>query len=170
MAMAPGRVGQAGLLVGLALGGAVAASYSNVVLLPVFAVFMACRAFRCVAPAPASSVSRAGQAGIALAALIAGLAPWAIGLSIYNVARFGAPTQTGLSLLEWSAPYFSWPAALMRMYGLLLSPYRGLIFYNPIVLVGAAGLVGVAWMQPHRRAPVFAAATGTLVYLLFFSF
>jgi len=170
MAMAPGRVGRAGLAVGLALGGAVAASYSNAVLLPMFAVLLAYRALRSVAIGAVSSISRAGQAGIALGGLIAGLLPWVIGLSIYNAARFGAPTQTGLSLLEWSAPYFSWPAALTRMYALLLSPYRGLLFYNPIVLLAVAGLVGAPWMQPRRRAPVFAAAAGTLIYLVFFSF
>jgi len=86
--------------------------------------------------------------------------------------RFASPLNTGLSLLEWSLPYFTPQTALIRMYGLLVSPYRGFILYNPILL-----LLPLAWVAARsdaaRYAPVrlalVLAIIGTAAYVLFFS-
>ncbi len=152
------------VVAGLAFGGAIAASYANAALLPGFVLLVVLRHRRRVWPS--------------LAGFAAGVVPWLMGLALYNVVRFGTPTSTGLSLLDWSLPYFSPRAAIIRMYGLLLSPYRGFVFYNPIVLLLPAAWVVVAWMRRQSlfagghalaRLALVVAVAGTIAYLLFFS-
>ncbi|MCS6846289.1 MAG: hypothetical protein RMN52_01075 [Anaerolineae bacterium] len=158
------RVGAKGIAAGIAFGAAVAASYANLVLLP------------CLFATVCLFDRR--QASQRLAGFLLGVAPWLAGLAIYNFARFGDPLDTGLSLVEWSLPYFTPAAALVRAYGLLFSPYRGLIFYAPILL-----LLPLAWLLSRAagrrdaarigcasaRPALFMAATGTLAYVPFFS-
>ncbi len=150
---------------GLALGAAAAASYSNLVLLPGFVALIAIR-------------SRRAPVWRRLAWLVAGMMPWLIGLAVYNLVRFASPLNTGLALLAWSAPYFTPQAALVRIYGLLISPYRGFILYNPLLL-----LLPLAWIamriegrapRPTTRRPLIRlalllASSGTAAYALFFS-
>lgn len=149
---------------GLAFGGAIAASYSNAVLLPCFVALIVIR--------------RRGNFGQRSVLFLAGIAPWLVGLAIYNFLRFGSPTDTGLSLFEWSVPYFSPQAALVRMYGLWFSPYRSFILYNLILL-----LLPLAWITAriNRRnlwnernarflLALVTAISGTVAYLIFFSF
>jgi hypothetical protein len=150
---------------GLALGAAAAASYSNLVLLPSFIALIAIR-------------SRRALVWRRLAWLVAGMVPWLIGLAVYNLVRFASLLNTGLPLLAWSAPYFTPRAALVRIYGLLISPYRGFILYNPLLL-----LLPLAWIAvriEHRdlwptmryplvRLALLLAITGTAAYALFFS-
>ncbi|MFC1463229.1 MAG: hypothetical protein ACFLMY_00120 [Candidatus Brachytrichaceae bacterium NZ_4S206] len=159
------RLGAKGIVAGVAFGAAVAASYANLVLLPCF-----------FATALVFDRHRALQR---LAGFLGGVAPWFAGLAVYNVARFGDPLDTGLSLVEWSLPYFTPSAALVRAYGLLFSPYRGLVFYVPLLL-----LLPLAWLLSRiagrhdsaqegcdsNRPALFMAVTGTLAYVLFFSF
>ena len=159
------------LVAGLAMGGAVAASYSNAVLLPAFVALVISAAHRRPVEASLSPSSWArSSVPSALVWFGLGLAVWAMALAVYNVARFGAVTQTGMSLLEWSVPYFSVPAALVRFFGLVLSPYRGFLLYNPIILIAVAGLLFFRRFPHNPRAPVWVALAGTLSYLAFFSF
>ncbi|MCS7056172.1 MAG: hypothetical protein NZM18_08405 [Thermoflexales bacterium] len=159
------RPGAKAVLAGLAFGAAAAASYANLVLLPCYL-------------AMALWFDRR-QALRRWVGFLVGVVPWLAGLATYNFVRFGDPMVTGLALVEWSLPYFTPAAALIRAYGLLLSPYRGLLCYAPILL-----LLPLAWLRSRvvggRDAPegsrnaaspaLFVAATGTLAYVLFFSF
>lgn len=73
-------------------------------------------------------------------AIILPVLAWAIAIAWYNVARFGSPTDFGYSetALTLSMP--------VNVLGLLLSPGKGLIFYSPLVVLGALGIPAL-WRQ-----------------------
>ncbi len=69
--------------------------------------------------------------------LVAAILPvlaWGVAIGWYNVARFGSPTDFGYSdfALTLSMP--------LNVLGLIFSPGKGLIFYSPLVVLGALGL------------------------------
>jgi hypothetical protein len=69
----------------------------------------------------------------------------------YNWARFGSPLTTGYLPEEtFSTPFFE------GLYGLLLSPGRGLLWYNP--LLWAALLGWVPFFRKHRSEALLAGA------------
>jgi hypothetical protein len=82
------------------------------------------------------------------AAAAPGTAAWLA----YNHLRYGSPFVLGM----WT-PVFNHPL-LPGLYGLVLSPGRGLLIHAPLVLVAAAGARS-AW----RRAPLLVALAGTLL-------
>lgn len=59
---------------------------------------------------------------------------WGVAIGWYNVARFGSPTDFGYSdfALTLSMP--------LNVLGLIFSPGKGLIFYSPLVVLGALGV------------------------------
>ncbi len=67
------------------------------------------------------------------ASLGVALLPFALLLLGHNLLRFGSPWKLGYSNLE-SADPFGTPL-LSGLYGLLLSPNRGLLFHAPILLI-----------------------------------
>lgn len=95
------------------------------------------------------------RAVVFAAALALGLAPQAL----YNAARFGSPFSTGYAL--GAGEDFA-TAPWVGLAGLLLSPYRGVLWFVP--LVAACLLLGpLAW----RRSPaLMALAVGTAVTTL----
>jgi hypothetical protein len=153
-------------LAGLALGGAVAASYANAVVVPCMALLVAA----IVLPLPMTARRRVECAS----AFVAGLLPWAVGLALYNVTRFGDVTRNGLPLLAWSLPYFTPQAALVRIYALLFSPYRGLLWYNPLLLLAPLALWLAYRRTPSRclrlsRPALWLALGAATLYVLFYS-
>jgi len=62
------------------------------------------------------------------------LLAWILAIAWYNSYRFGSPTSSGYteSLLTFTAP--------LNALGLFFSPGKGLIFYSPLVVLGALGL------------------------------
>jgi 4-amino-4-deoxy-L-arabinose transferase-like glycosyltransferase len=69
----------------------------------------------------------------------------------YNWARFGSPLTTGYLPQEtFSTPFFE------GLYGLLLSPGRGLFWYNPLLF--AALLGWPAFFRQHRTEALLAGA------------
>jgi hypothetical protein len=78
---------------------------------------------------------------------------WAAAIGWYNWLRFGSPTSFGYSegALTLSAP--------LNFIGLLISPGKGLIFYSPLVVLGALGLPKL-WRADRS-------ATVSLVLLMF---
>ncbi|MGC9335983.1 MAG: ArnT family glycosyltransferase [Anaerolineae bacterium] len=69
----------------------------------------------------------------------------------YNWARFGSPLTTGYLPEEtFSTPF------LEGLYGLLLSPGRGLLWYNPLLF--AALLGWVPFLRKHRTEALLAGA------------
>jgi hypothetical protein len=75
----------------------------------------------------------------------------------YNLVRFGAPLDFGYRTANWQTPF------LVGLYGLTLSPGKGLLWYAPPVLLGLIGFPAFA-----RRLPREAVLCGAVVigYLL----
>lgn len=86
------------------------------------------------------------------------VAAWLAGVGWYNWTRFGSVTETGYGdeVREFTTPLYEGLA------GLLLSPGRGLFWYNPPLLLALAGSLWFA-----RRRPALALTLlGMLVALL----
>ena len=79
--------------------------------------------------------------------LIAGFIPPLVLLFAYNYICFGSPVAVGYSLLSYpessafqSQGFFGIAApGLQSIYGILLSPYRGLFFFSPFLLLSIPG-------------------------------
>ncbi len=86
----------------------------------------------------------------------------AIFLLWYNDMRFGHPLDTGYHFAAGEG--FSGPM-LSGLYGLLLSPYRGIIYHQPLTLLA---LIGFAMLW--RRQREIALLTGSISLLLVLAF
>jgi len=75
----------------------------------------------------------------------------AVLIGLMNWSRYGSPLTFGFSALQHTT--FSTPLSL-GLYGLLLSPGKGLLFYNPIVWAGLIGLVSM-WRRWRAEAVLF---------------
>jgi hypothetical protein len=78
-------------------------------------------------------------------------------LGLYNWARFGSPFNSGYHFEAGEG--FTQPV-LIGLYGLTISPYRGLFWYNPVLLLALPG-----WLMFRRRAPWLAWLALALVVL-----
>ncbi|HUG55898.1 MAG TPA: hypothetical protein VMJ92_02375, partial [Candidatus Limnocylindrales bacterium] len=94
------------------------------------------------------------------AAALAGAALGLVPLLLYNALAFGSPLEQGYG----SKPFDTPPA--LGLYGLLLSPSRGLFVYAPYLLAAIAALA-LAWRRPGlaaaRLRTLSLAALATLV-------
>ena len=72
-------------------------------------------------------------------------------IGLMNWSRYGSPLTFGFSVLQHTT--FSTPL-LLGLYGLLLSPGKGLLFYNPIAWAGLIGL-GAMWRRWRAEAALF---------------
>ena len=97
------------------------------------------------------------------AAFFAPLVIFAGIIGLLNLSRYGSPLTFGFSALQHTS--FSTPLAL-GMYGLLISPGKGMLLYNPIAWVG---FIGLAIMFRTRRKEAILFALVILVELLFFA-
>jgi hypothetical protein len=91
------------------------------------------------------------------------------GLLWYNHARFGAWLETGYSAynVHYHTTLFVFNGYGEHFAALLVSPYRGLLIYSPIVLAAAAGLLVAPRGSPTRLLGVTAFATlGVLLLVL----
>lgn len=61
---------------------------------------------------------------------------------VYNLARFGAWTNTGYYEAGWNNPFWH------GLYGLLVSPGKGVLLYTPLLIIGAAGGLILAQKRP----------------------
>jgi hypothetical protein len=120
----------AGGLVGLSAG----ASYPYGIAVPVFAIYLVLQ----IRQTPGRSWRRLAAFG---GGCLAGLLVWALA----NQLRFGNWLGTGYSL---QTETLRLAGAATRLYGLVLSPYRGLIWYVPFALVMPAGCFALC----RRRA------------------
>ncbi|NPA90709.1 MAG: hypothetical protein GXO55_04570 [Chloroflexi bacterium] len=67
------------------------------------------------------------------------------GYALYNMARFGLPWKTGYQLTQ--GEFFTTPP-WVGLYGILLSPFRGLFWFTPLFLASIPGFW--ALRQSHR--------------------
>lgn len=111
-------------LTGLAAGAAIATKPYALVVLAAMAMVL-WPTFR--------ALDRRQRTRLAIAIALPLLA-WIAAMAWYNAYRFGSPTNSGYSesLLTFTAP--------INALGLLFSPGKGLIFYSPLVVLGALGL------------------------------
>lgn len=96
-------------------------------------------------------------------AFFAPLVMFGVIIGLFNWARYGSPLTFGFSALQHTS--FTTPL-LLGLYGLLISPGKGLLLYNPIVW---AGLIGLAIMFRTRRREAILFALIVLAELLFFA-
>lgn len=111
------------LLAGLTLGLAITSKPTAALAIPVFFFYGFYRH-----TSKAAIYTRGYLIDVLFFGLSLGISLAAIG--VYNYARFGSPLQTG---------YASWEKfdnpLLTGLWGLLLSPEKGLIFYSPVLLL-----------------------------------
>lgn len=148
------RGGQSGwlALMGGALGLALLARIDAVAALPAFGLYLLLT-WRAQRPSATALVRQAATAAL----------PFGLGLGLiltYNYLRFGTPFDLGYRTTNWETPFF------LGLYGLTLSPGKGLLWYAPPIVLGLAGARAFA-----RRLPYEAVLCGGVVlgYLLFHS-
>jgi hypothetical protein len=134
------------ILAGVCLGVAMLVRVRAVIVLPAFLIY--------------AVVTQRRRRDLAAMLLPIGLA--AIWIAAWNMVRFGSPLQTGDSLIVADIG-FNTPL-LFGLYGLLLSPGKGLFVYNPVAL---AGLVGVLRLLRQRRAEALLFVLISLTLLVF---
>jgi hypothetical protein len=109
--------------------------------------------------------SEVGGADLALGAglVVAGLC----GLLLYNRIRFGAWLETGYGLLyrHLDMKMFQLAGYGSHLAALLASPYRGLLFYSPILLAAIAGL---CLLRPGTERLLALCGLAVLTTALFF--
>ena len=155
-------------LAGLALAGMVATVTAHALLIPIFI------AYALWMESPYSQVDGGAEEqrsrgtgrwrrpdARSVMAFLVPLAAMAIALTTYNWARFGHPFSTGYHFDAgegWTTPLWQ------GLWGLLLSPYRGLVWYTPLSL--AAVLAWRSFWREHRaEAGLVAGLTVVLVIL-----
>ena len=106
----------------------------------------------------------------------AGLAVPAALLAAYHTAAFGGPAMTAYRFLN---PRISPPAgellrppSLDTVLSLTVSPYRGLFFYSPVLLLAGVGVWRIARMPPaeRRRGQATLVWSGVAIFILWFLF
>ncbi len=85
----------------------------------------------------------------AAAALLAPLALAGALLLVYNALRFGSPFTTGYRFADGEG--FTFPF-LTGMYGQFLSPYRGIVWYSPLLMLALPGALLLARRGRRRLA------------------
>jgi hypothetical protein len=149
---APSRAG----LAGLAAGAAVSASYVAAAVVPVLVAYLAARR----------------REARAIAWFAAGAAVPCLLLAVYHAACFGSPLSTPYAFEN--PAFHSTGARLLSIFGapdpavgfaLLFSPFRGLFFSSPVLLMGACFL-GAMLRRREHRAEALACAAVAAVFLV----
>lgn len=136
-------------LSGLALGCAVLTRVDAVLALPAFALYLAASWRR----QPASLRKYGVQLSAGLGAFLLG-----IGLTLaYNYLRLGHPLDFGYHTSNWQTPFFD------GLYGLTLSPGKGLVWYAPPILLGLLGLPAFVRTRPYEALLCLGIVAGYLL-------
>jgi hypothetical protein len=151
------------IAVGLLLGLAVISEYPAALIAAVVVGFAAARV----------GLARGG-AGLArvLGWIGLGAAGPLVALVVYDLAVFGTPLPVGYRYSAlWQARHqigfmsLSTPSAV-ALWGITLSPYRGLFFLSPILTLAIPGFIAVL-RRPRLRAPGIASALVVAAFLVF---
>lgn len=151
------------IAVGLLLGLAVICEYPAALLAAVVTSFAALRVW----------VDRgAAGLGAALGRIALGAAGPLAALAAYDLAVFGTPLPVGYRYSAlWQARHqigfmsLTAPSAA-ALWGITLSPYRGLFFLSPILLLAIPGSVAVL-RRPGLRAAGIASALAVVAFFVF---
>ncbi len=104
--------------------------------------------------------------------LAGGMAPPLLAMALHNLAIFGSPLPVGYAYSAlWQAEHTTGFFSLTyphpdALWGITFSPFRGLFFVSPFLLLGLAGLV-LFGGRPGYRAEFLICAWGTLSYFAF---
>ncbi len=85
------------------------------------------------------------------------------GYALYNTLRFGLPWRTGYQLTR--GEFFTTPPWI-GFYGIVLSPFRGLVWFSPVLLAAIPGFRRL-WSEGWPEARAWLGTVG--MYLLLFS-
>lgn len=115
---------------------------------------------------------RAANRSAALLRVIGGGAPFALVLALYQKRCFGGYLTTPIATMD---PRFVTKGAALgvlqspsfnALYGITISPYRGLFFYAPVLLMAVVGMV--VWMRsPGDRDELLAIAVISAIFFAF---
>lgn len=122
-------------LTGFAAGGALATKPYACLMLPALAILLW---------PGLKGMLRPEQLRIS-ASFVLPLLLWAVAIAIYNAARFDGPTDFGYTSAALTV------AMPLNFMGLLISPGKGLVFYSPLVVLGALGLSRL-WREDRSLA------------------
>jgi len=137
-------------LTGLATGAAASTKpYAIVILLPV--AILLWQTFR--------SLDRERRLRLA-AAIVLPLLAWGIAIGWYNWYRFGGITKSG-----YSTGYEVSLSLPLNFLGLFFSPGKGLIFYSPLVILGALGFPAL-WRRDRSLALALLAMLASLALIV----
>jgi hypothetical protein len=139
-------------LMGGALGFALLTRINALAALPAFALYLALTWKTRRSPIP-----------VILRQAAAALLPLGVGVGLvllYNLVRFGALLDFGYRTSNWQTPFY------VGLYGLTLSPGKGVLWFMPPVLLGIAGFRPFARQMPHEAWLCGGVVAG---YLLFHS-
>jgi dolichyl-phosphate-mannose-protein mannosyltransferase len=146
-----GRMLRLAVVAGAALGFALLTKYAAVVFIPVICLYMTVA----YPPNRRWGVWLRQQAAILLPAACFGIA-----VLFINWLRFGSPLATGYE--SFDRPF------VLPLYeglsGLLFSPHRGLLFYDPLLFAGILGLGVLIWYR-RRESVLIAGLVGVSLAL-----
>jgi hypothetical protein len=141
-------------LIRRALGLAVLARIDAIIACPAYGLYILLRWRTRHTPLP--RIARQIAAGTAAAA--AGIGA----VAGYNLARFGSLLVFGYRTSNWETPFF------LGLYGLTLSPGKGLLWYTPPVSLGLAGVPRFARRFPAETLlSMFIVSTYVVFYSLY---
>jgi hypothetical protein len=107
---------------------------------------------------------------------VAGGVPFALLLAAYQWAAFGSPMRTSIATTN---PAFLTPGAFLgifpgpkweALFGITFSPYRGLFYIAPVLLLSIIGALGFSLTPARKRVMLTIAATFALFLLVNSSF
>ncbi len=131
---------------GLCAGLAVTAHITALLFVPFLLVY-ALYPYGTVVSGPGLTPRRIWQGGRAAALFIAGFLVSAGMFGYYNYFRFGHILETGRNgKVALSVKYAVWAAPWEGIWGLLVSPGKGLFWFSPLVLAGL-----LCWRRLHRE-------------------
>ncbi len=144
-------------LAGVALSVAVLTKYAALAFVPLFCLYLLW-----ATPRAYTVIHRMGRIALLLApVVVAGCASLLI-----NWLRFGSVTTTGYAAGEHPFSSMTW----RPLWGLLLSPYRGLLFYDPLLFAGLLLLpVLLVRVRPEVILPLGVVAISLLEYGTYFA-
>jgi hypothetical protein len=76
---------------------------------------------------------------------------------LHNLVRFGSPLDFGYHTANWQTPF------LRGLYGLTISPGKGILWYAPAIVLGLFGLRPFSRRWPHETVLCAGVPTGYLV-------
>ena len=145
-------------LSGFAIAAALAVKIHAALFLPALALYLLLAALPRRGSIPDRAMWR--DLGLRGVAWVAGMAPLALALMVYNRALYGRPLTTGYG----DSPNIFTTPLLTGLYGLLLSSGKGIIWYAPPLVFALIGLPAFLRRFPRVAAAILVAGATNLLF------